>query len=143
MHGGRPEIEAAKKRGLDSGDPGAVATTKTAERIADAMLERPLSPDERHRGGVLVHFAYGAAAGAAYGLAVERYRPLREQHGVLFGLAVWSGSIPLALPVLGLTRAPWHYSADEHSFSIASHLVYGLITELVRRAVRESIDSLA
>jgi len=37
---------------------------------------------------------------------------------------------------LGLKKPPTEYPLSEHAYALASHLVYGLTTEMVRGAVR-------
>src|SRR5688500_3275597 len=71
QQGGRPEVEAAKKDGLDAGDPGAVATTVVADRVAQSQ-QKSLSREERRRAGKAVHYSYGIAMGALYGAGVEQ-----------------------------------------------------------------------
>jgi hypothetical protein len=47
---------------MSAGDPGAVATTVIADRIAHSH-GRYLSRKERSSGGELVHYLYGTAVG--------------------------------------------------------------------------------
>jgi putative membrane protein len=42
-----------------------------------------------------------------------------------------------AVPVLGLSKPPTDYPASTHVYALASHLVYGLTAELVRRSLRK------
>jgi hypothetical protein len=135
QQGGRPEVEAAKKAALSAGDPGAVATTAIADRVAEAQ-GRPLSPKERTRGGQILHYSYGATMGALYGAGVEYFPSLRSQHGVLYGLLLWIAGVQVALPIAGLTAAPARYSSGEHVFSVASHAVFGLVAETTRSQIR-------
>jgi hypothetical protein len=43
------------------------------------------------------------------------------------------------VPAAGLSRKPSEYPASIHTYAFASHLVYGLTTEIVRRAVRKAL----
>jgi hypothetical protein len=135
QQGARPEVESAKKAGMSAGDPGAVATTVIADRIADSQGQR-LSREERSRGGKLVHYSYGSAVGALYGIGAEYFPFLRAQHGIGYGVALWLGGVQIALPLAGLTASPARYSAGEHLFSVTSHAVFGFVAEATRSRIR-------
>lgn len=128
QHGGRPEVEEAKEQQKSSGDPEAIATTAIAERIAEPVLGRPLSREERHRGGQIVHYTYGALLGAAYVLSVRRFPAVRSGHGTLYGFSTWLGAA-IGLPALGLIKPPHKYSMAQHGFSLLTHLSYGAALE--------------
>jgi hypothetical protein len=57
--------------------------------------------------------------------------------GVPFGLAVWLLADELALPVLGLSQPPTRQDCVTHTYALASHCIYGLTTEGMRRLVRQ------
>jgi hypothetical protein len=133
--GGRPDVEAAKKRGQTSGE-GGIATTKVVDQVAEGVMDRPASPRERHHGGQLVHYLFGAACGLAYGALVEQAPFLKSGRGLLFGAGLWTATIPTILPALRLSAGPMRYSLSEHAFGFLSHLTYGLATECTRRQLR-------
>ena len=41
--------------------------------------------------------------------------------------------------VLGLSKPPTEVPVSKHVYALASHFVYGLTTDLVRRAVRSAL----
>jgi len=43
------------------------------------------------------------------------------------------------LPLLGLSKGPTEYPLSIHVYALASHFVYGLTAEAVRRAVRNAL----
>jgi hypothetical protein len=45
----------------------------------------------------------------------------------------------VAVPALGLSKKPTESPAAVHAYALASHAVYGLTTDLVRRAVLRAI----
>ena len=139
QQGGRPDVDQAKELGRHSGEREAVATTAIAERTAEATLGRPLSPGERHEGGRLVHYLFGAALGGCYGAASEQLPVLGGGRGIPFGIAVWVGGVEIALPLLNLSDAPGKYSAKHHAFAAVTHIAYGFTTEVVRRSL-QSLD---
>jgi uncharacterized membrane protein YagU involved in acid resistance len=56
--------------------------------------------------------------------------------GMPFGAAVWLAADDITVPAVGLTKWPTEYPLSTHVYALTSHLVYGLTTEAVRRAVR-------
>ena len=44
-----------------------------------------------------------------------------------------------AVPILGLSKGPTQYPLSTHVYALASHFVYGLTTELVRRVVFKAL----
>src|SRR5690348_339022 len=100
QQGGRPDVDSAKEQGRDSGEREAVATIAVAEKAAEPVLGRELSPRERHEGGRLVHYTFGALLGAFYGAAAEKFPIVSAGLGVPFGLSVWAGGVEAALPML-------------------------------------------
>jgi putative membrane protein len=83
-----------------------------------------------------VRWGLGAAVGATYGALAEFYPEATSRYGASFGLALEAMSHEGALPALGLAATAEARSAREQGSEIASYLVYGVTTELVRRFVR-------
>jgi uncharacterized membrane protein YagU involved in acid resistance len=73
------------------------------------------------------HFAFGAAAGAAYGAMFDsrQSRGLSTLTGIGYGLAVWALAYAVALPALGLHPAAADDTNDRNEVLIASHVVWG------------------
>jgi len=136
--GGRPDVEQAKQQGKTSGASDSVATSKVAERIAKPVLHRPLSEGERHRGGQLVHYTFGALLGAAYGAGARRVPVITSGRGIPFGLAVWVAAAELGLPLMKLALPPQKYTLGQHCFSAISHAAFGFAAEQTRRAIHNS-----
>ncbi len=57
--------------------------------------------------------------------------------GLPFGSAVWAIADDVVVPALGLSKSPTAYPLSTHAYALTSHWVYGLTTELVRKAVRK------
>jgi putative membrane protein len=83
-----------------------------------------------------VHYAFGAINGAIYGVLADALPPGRAANGMLFGAALWLGADEIMLWGLGISKKPTEYAASTHVYALASHLVYGLTLETVRRAIR-------
>ncbi len=118
------------------------ATMKAAGKLAQAA-GRELTHEEKKRVSPLVHYGFGTAMGALYGMAMETSpRGVRAQRipvfGSLFGSALFLGADEMSVPALGLSEAA--ESPASHLYAWASHLVYGLTTEFVRRQVRQRFN---
>jgi uncharacterized membrane protein YagU involved in acid resistance len=133
-HGIGRELQA---RGRDEPDDN--AAVRTANAVAELGFNEHLTKDEKELGGAIAHYAMGTASGAIYGAMAEVLPLSTVGLGLPFGAAVWLTADEWIVPQLGLSRAPADYPLSTHVYSIASHLVYGLTTELVRRAVRGAL----
>ena len=71
-----------------------------------------------------------------YGAAAEVFPEVTAGAGLPYGAVVWLGADEGVVPLLGLSKAPNEYPVSTHAYALASHLVYGLTTEIVRRGVR-------
>jgi uncharacterized membrane protein YagU involved in acid resistance len=80
---------------------------------------------------VPMHFGYGAAMGAVYGLIGPRVPGPAPLKGVGFGLAVWAGSYLGLLPVMGLLRPATREPAGRNAMMIAAHVVWGAVAGLL------------
>jgi putative membrane protein len=111
------------------------ATGKVANAIATSTIGRELRRYERKKGGQFVHLAFGAGIGALYGLLAAEYPPIAAGGGTLLGAAVYTGAHALAVPALGLAPGPQENGPAYEGAELAAHLVYGTVTEEVRRAL--------
>jgi putative membrane protein len=117
------------------------ATMKAAGKLAQAA-GRELTHEQKKQVSPLIHYGFGTAMGALYGMAMETSpRGVRAQRipvfGSLFGSALFLGADEMAVPALGLSKVA--ESPSSHLYAWASHLIYGLTTEFVRRQVRQRI----
>lgn len=115
------------------------ATERAAKAVAEPLLGRSLTEGEQQVAGTVAHYAMGAGSGAIYGVAAERLPWVTAGAGLPFGASVWLVADEGIVPALGLAKAPTRYPASTHVYAAASHLVYGLATEIVRRAVRRTL----
>jgi uncharacterized membrane protein YagU involved in acid resistance len=116
------------------------ATVKAAEGISEGVFDHELTKSEKETAGPAVHYAMGAASGLIYGAAAEIAPVTTAGAGLPFGTAVWILADDLAVPALGLSRPMSEYPLSTHAYALSSHLVYGLATDIVRRAVRSVMD---
>ena len=115
------------------------ATVKAARAISEGVFGRELKENEKEFAGNAVHYAFGSTTGAFYGAMAEVTPEVTVGAGVPFGAAFWLAADETVVPLLGLAKGPTAYPVSTHAYALASHLVYGLTTELVRRAIRKAV----
>lgn len=108
------------------------STVKVAERIAGHELPK----DEKASAGDRVHYSFGAFLGVIYGIGAELVPMTRTGFGVPYGLTVAAIADEVVVPALGLSGLPWKSPASTHAYSVASHIVFGVALEGVRRLLR-------
>ena len=114
------------------GEPPAVL----AERVSGGMGHQ-LSAGEKTVAAEAIHWGFGALTGAAYGGLAEYFPAATAKDGASFGLALGGLTQEGALPAMGLAAEPEDQTMRERSSEMATHVVYGLMTETVRRFVRK------
>jgi putative membrane protein len=136
QHSKTPQGEQERQSQSDEED----ATMTTAGRISESLFHRKLSREEKKKLGPVVHYAFGAGTGAVYGAMAELVPQTTFGAGLPYGTAVFVGADEVAVPALGLSKPPKEYPASIHLYGLASHMVYGLSLEMVRRGVRRLMD---
>jgi putative membrane protein len=132
----------------------ATAAKRLAERVYPPRTHGEPAPPavlvEKLAGGELVntkkefatgaiYWGFGALTGAAYGAVVEYYPPASAKDGAGFGMALSSLTHDTMLPAIGLAAGPEEQTARERTSEMATHVVYGVVTETVRRVVRKML----
>jgi putative membrane protein len=115
------------------------ATVKTAEVIAEGVFDHHLNKSEKQMAGPAVHYTFGTTVGGVYGVLAEIAPPVTIGAGLPFATVLWLLADEAAVPALGLSKPPSEYPPSMHSYALASHLVYGLTVEGVRRIVRQAL----
>lgn len=86
-----------------------------------------------------IHLGFGAVAGAAYGGVAEYFPAATAKDGAAFGMALTSLKQGTALPGMRLFTGPAEQTGWERRSEMVTYVVYGLITETVRRFVRKRL----
>jgi putative membrane protein len=115
------------------------ATVKAAKAVSEGVFGHKLKESEKRPAGAVVHYAFGSATGGLYGAAAEVAPEVTTGLGLPFGVAFWMVADEGVVPLLGLSKGPTEYPVSTHVYALASHLVYGLTTEVTRRAVRNML----
>ncbi len=122
----------------DSEEP---ATVTVARRISRGALGRDLEAEKtKQAGGNAVHYLYSTLWGGVYGALAEVQPAVTVGMGMPFGIGLWLFGDELGLAAMGLAKWPTEYPASTHAYALGSHVVYGLVTDLVRRGLRGAED---
>ena len=111
-------------------------TVKAAERVTETILHTELPEELKPVAGEAIHYGMGMLSGAIYGAVAEVVPIVRAGNGLLFGAALWWLADETAVSALGLAKRPSAYPPSTHAYALSSHLVYGFVTETVRRVLR-------
>jgi len=126
-----------QERGSD--EPQDDAAMRLANAISVGLSGHELTRGEKHTGGTALHYAYGVSMGALYGAAAELAPVVAAGAGLPYGVSIWVVADEGIVPALGLSKQSSEYPLSVHAYALASHAVYGLTTEVVRRVVRGAL----
>ena len=133
------EKEVEEARGSDGDNNEQDDTTvRAASALSEGIFGHKLTKDEKKIAGPAVHYALGTGVGGLYGAVAEVAPQVTTSAGLPFGTAFWLVVDETAVPALGLSKPPTQYPVSTHVYALASHLVYGLTAELVRRSLRRA-----
>ena len=103
----------------DAPDPG-----KVAKRVIEGFTQRKLPDRSAWLISTIAHWAYGSAAGAAYGIVAGSLPSPHPRYGLPLGTALFASDY-IALPVAGLYKPIWEYDAKTLAWDLSAHLAYG------------------
>jgi len=83
---------------------------RTGGALIEGFTQRKLPDRSAWLISTIAHWAYGSAAGAAYGILAGSLPTPHPRYGVPFGAAVFANEY-IALPVAGLYKPIWEYDA--------------------------------
>jgi putative membrane protein len=111
-----------------------------AEKVSEKVAGHPLDESSKTVAGEAIHWGFGAAAGAFYGVLAEFYPAATAKEGASFGLALMTLTHESALPAMGLSAPPEEQTTREHTSEATTHLIWGVAAERVRSMVRPMLD---
>lgn len=120
------------------------ALQTVARRFVEGFLRRgPLSASAKDRGAEVLHYGYGAAWGALWGLARESYPAVASTAGVAaFSNLVWLLGDELMHPVFRLGAWPQAYPIRSHVYANLAHVAYGAGVCFAYEALRRPLWTL-
>jgi putative membrane protein len=104
-----------------------------AERVSAEVGHKLTKTEETVAAGT-IHWGFGALTGLAYGALAEYFPAATAKDGASFGLALATLTHETALPAEYQEQ-----TVGERSSEIATHVVYGVMVETVRRFVRKRL----
>jgi uncharacterized membrane protein YagU involved in acid resistance len=115
------------------------------KKITSKMLRRHgIRPDAGQQDAIAtgLHFAFGAAAGGAFGVIARRVPVPSVPLGLAYGTALWGVSYMGLLPSMGLMPRADHDQRGRQAVMLAGHLVFGATLGVLagRRARRKDTD---
>lgn len=110
------------------------------EVLAEKLAGHQLDHASKAAASETIHWGFGAAVGAAYGALAEFYPAATAKDGASFGVALMSLTHETALPAMGLSAPAEEQTKRERTSEAATHMVFGLVAEQVRRFVRGMLD---
>lgn len=105
--------------------------------LAEKLAGHPLSTEKKTVATQAFHWTTGSLTGAFYGGVAEVAPVVTIGYGVAFGLVVFLFTHETTLPLLGLDKSPFQQPAREQTSELITHSLYGIGTEVVRRAIRK------
>ena len=121
----------SRLRGSSGGSDGprswddAAAPAKVARKVLEGVFGSAQPASRIPLLTNAMHWGYGIAWGAAYGLVRGSVRVHPVIGGALFGTGVWAVSYVELVP-MGLYAPPWEYPPEELALDLSYHLAYGL-----------------
>ncbi len=155
--------ERSVTKGLMAGLIGglvAIAAKSAAERAFPSRIGRGpevLATDSTGRSAAgSIPWGFGAGVGAVYGVVAEYFPAASDKDGASFGMALATLTHKGALPMVGLPEpiterisgllsnpgslpGSSQQTTGEKTVEMASHVLFGVIAETVRRLVRARI----
>jgi hypothetical protein len=134
---------AARPNDTDGTIPDEPGSMQAASAIARPVLGRDLTEREKEIGGPILHYLFGAAAGALYGASAEVDGSVTSAAGIPYGFTVWVLADEIGMHAAGFATHPADYPLSRHAATLATHLVFGVTVEGVRRLIRGQADGRA
>jgi putative membrane protein len=107
------------------------------EVLANNVTGGAISTTQAKAAGEGIHWLMGASAGATYGAVAEYYPQVTAKEGASFGVVLGTLTHEGLLPAVGLVAKPETQTPREQASEMTSHIVYGVVTEVVRNLLRK------
>ncbi len=133
---GKAQSEEAQKREKE-GSFELSATGQVAKRLAEPFGVE-LDGEKAERAGMFVHYGFGAAQGALFGLLARKWQMPTVLRGVLFGSALWFVADEVLVPALKLGPSFSKVPLSSHLKALAAHLVYGSSADVGLRTLHRA-----
>jgi putative membrane protein len=130
-----PTLQDKELVGADpTGHPENMPPAVLAGRVASRLGHEPLAVSRSLQIQNVVHYGFGALSGVAYGILACTRPSVTVGAGSGAGAAIYLAGHGTALPLLRVQAPPWHLPRAAFAWEFASHLLFGLVLEYVRRS---------
>ncbi|MBZ9753372.1 DUF1440 domain-containing protein [Deinococcus sp. HMF7604] len=139
-----PPTPAEKKMvGADpTGRQDHMPPAEMVEALGEQLTGKTPTKEEKLEGQQVIHYAMGAALGATYSALAAAQPAVTRGLGVPAGAVMYAMTHASAVPATGFQAWPWQLPRSAVVWEAASHLVFSLTTELVRRSLEAALDRL-
>jgi putative membrane protein len=125
--------QAAEPNDTDGTISDEPASIKVGAGVIERRTGNRLPEAERRAMGAIAHHVFGASVGGLYGGLSARTPVITLGAGLPYGAFLWAAAAETGLPLAGLAHRPDTYPVERHVASLATHLVFGVTLEGVRR----------
>ena len=129
--GPQPLTEWEFSAGLGDWDA-APAPAHVGKRVVEGVFQVTLDPRWARLTNNVMHWGYGLAWGAQYGLVAGSARSLRHRYDLVLGPVVFASGY-VVLPLAKLYKPIWEYDGPTLVKDLSAHLLYGVVTAEVFR----------
>ena len=123
------EASGRQDKGKEGKEPAEEPTEKLAEKVAEGVFEQEIDVGTRQAAGQAIHWGYGAAWGALYGIVQGSFRLPSWLHGTLLGGVIALVASTL-VPSMRLTPPPSEQPTAQKGMMFAFQMLYGWTTAL-------------
>lgn len=116
------------------------ADVRSIQMLASKLFGRSVNSDAAECIALGFHYGYGAAAGAAYAVAAERWPAMRAGLGTAFGVFVWIFGDEVPIWLTGVSD-PRLKTAESHGSALIAHLLFGAVTDAAMRQIIPAHDN--
>ncbi len=117
---------------LEGFDKAHVQTTKAVADAAGVTL----SSAQKKNAAPIAEYAFGILCGGVYGVIAEYVPSATAGFGTTYGAVLFTGASEVVLPALGMVPMPQDRTPVQHLGGLSGNVVYGAVTEGVRRLLR-------
>ena len=111
------------------------AHTQAAEAVV-GVAGIQLSSAQKKTAAPVTEYAFGMLCGGVYGVIAEYLPAATAGFGTTYGAVLFAGASEVVLPALGMVAPPQERTPVQHLGGLSGNVVYGAVTEGVRRALR-------
>lgn len=105
----------------------APAPAHVGKRLVEGLFQVKLDPRWARLTSNVMHWGYGLAWGAQYGLAAGSATSLRHSSGLVLGPVVFASGY-VVLPLAKLYKPVWEYDGPTLARDLSAHVLYGIVT---------------